>query len=249
MKTKLVPLLVLCSVLVFSQISLAQYTGGSYDGYAMGESESDISLPVELSSFTATISNDSVILKWRSETEVGNVGFAIYRSERKDGKFVKVNSKLIKGQGNSTTAHDYLFIDETAEIGKTYYYYIEDVDISGEKNRSEIIKAVISAQNVIFTPKETRLLQNYPNPFNPETWIPFQLAKKTEVSIRIYNAAGSLLRTISVGDMPAGVYASKDKAVYWDGCNSMGEKVSSGLYFYQLEAGDYKATKRMLILK
>jgi len=95
----------------------------------------------------------------------------------------------------------------------------------------------------------TALLQNYPNPFNPDTWIPFDLADQAEVSIAIYDVIGSLIRTFELGNLSAGSYISKDRAVHWDGKNDAGEKVSSGVYFYTLQAGDYSATKRMLILK
>jgi hypothetical protein len=93
------------------------------------------------------------------------------------------------------------------------------------------------------------LLQNYPNPFNPETWIPYQLAQDSEVTISIYDGKGQLVRFINAGDKPAGVYFTKDRAVYWDGINDQGEKVTSSLYFYQLKAGEFSATRRMVIVK
>ena len=96
---------------------------------------------------------------------------------------------------------------------------------------------------------ENQLLQNYPNPFNPETWIPFKLAQNASVTINIYDTKGQLIRTISVGNKPAGVYLAKDKAAYWDGRDNAGEKVSSGLYFYTLEAGKFRSTRKMVIVK
>ncbi|HHZ89282.1 TPA: YHYH protein [Candidatus Poribacteria bacterium] len=98
-------------------------------------------------------------------------------------------------------------------------------------------------------PTETALLPNYPNPFNPETWIPFRLAKDADVSLRIYNTAGSLVRTIELGHHHATVYETKGKAAYWDGRNNFGEQVASGVYFYRLQAGDYSQTRKMVILK
>jgi len=94
-------------------------------------------------------------------------------------------------------------------------------------------------------PKQTTLLRNYPNPFNPETWIPFKLAQDTPVSINIYNAKGQLVRTLHIGNRNAGVYITRDKAAHWDGRNSLGQSVSSGLYFYTIQAGDFKATRRI----
>ena len=80
-------------------------------------------------------------------------------------------------------------------------------------------------------------MQNYPNPFNPETWLPYQLAADAPVTIHIYNQRGQFIRAISLGHQPAGVYINRGKAAYWDGRNDIGEKVSSGVYFYNLQAG------------
>ena len=99
------------------------------------------------------------------------------------------------------------------------------------------------------TPKETLLLPNYPNPFNPETWIPYQLAEPAEVTLHIYAVDGKLIRTLALGHQPVGIYHSKDRAVYWDGRNQVGEPVASGVYFYTFRTDDFTATKKMLILK
>ena len=98
-------------------------------------------------------------------------------------------------------------------------------------------------------PEETALLANYPNPFNPETWIPYQLAESAEVTLTIYDINGEMVRRLAVGHQAAGMYQSRSRAAYWDGRNQLGEPVASGLYFYTLTAGDFTATRRMLILK
>ena len=98
-------------------------------------------------------------------------------------------------------------------------------------------------------PKDTILAQNYPNPFNPETWIPYQLSKSTEVSIHIHNVAGHLVRTLDLGLKPIGAYMTPSTAAYWDGKNAAGERVASGIYFYTLQTADFAATRRMVILK
>ena len=98
-------------------------------------------------------------------------------------------------------------------------------------------------------PKTTSLLPNYPNPFNPETWIPYQLAKPADVTITIYAANGQRVRQMPLGHQDAGSYQSKNRAVYWDGRNAIGEPVASGIYFYTLMAGDFTATRKMLITK
>ena len=95
----------------------------------------------------------------------------------------------------------------------------------------------------------TKLLPNYPNPFNPETWIPYQLAEAADVNVKIYNVGGRLVRTVSVGFKPVGYYLTRERAVYWDGRNEIGESVSSGIYFIQFVAGDFAATQRMVIVK
>ena len=98
-------------------------------------------------------------------------------------------------------------------------------------------------------PEQTAMLPNYPNPFNPETWIPYQLAAPAEVTLTIFGSNGQLVRTLALGHQAAGVYQSKSRAAYWDGRNTFGERVASGLYFYTLTAGDFTATGKMLILK
>ena len=97
--------------------------------------------------------------------------------------------------------------------------------------------------------KYTTLLQNYPNPFNPETWIPYVLAEDAFVTVRIYSLNGELIRTLDIGKQPRGIYVSPERAVYWDGTDEAGEPVASGMYFYQLVAGGFKQTRRMVLLK
>ena len=96
---------------------------------------------------------------------------------------------------------------------------------------------------------ETKFLPNYPNPFNPETWIPYQLAEATDVSVKIYDVGGHLVRTISIGFKPVGYYLTRERAAYWDGRNEIGELVSSGIYFLHLVAGDFVATQRVVVVK
>ncbi len=98
-------------------------------------------------------------------------------------------------------------------------------------------------------PSKTALLVNYPNPFNPETWIPYQLAHAADVTLTIYDTKGILVRQLNLGYQMAGYYTDRTKAAYWDGRNNLGEAVGSGVYFYQLETGDYSATRKMVILK
>ncbi len=109
--------------------------------------------------------------------------------------------------------------------------------------------AVLEQLLALLLPKETALFPNYPNPFNPETWIPYQLAKPSEVTLHIYTVNGRLVRVLVLGHQSAGRYQSRSRAAYWDGRNSLGETVASGVYFYTLTAGDFTATRKMLIRK
>ena len=101
----------------------------------------------------------------------------------------------------------------------------------------------------VVMPAETALLPNYPNPFNPETWIPYQLGQPSEVVLTIHDMKGRTVRTLEVGHQPAGVYQSRERAAHWNGRNQQGETVANGVYFYRLTAGDFFATRKMLVGK
>ena len=113
-----------------------------------------------------------------------------------------------------------------------------------------LANAVLSVRlDGIGQPEQNLLLQNYPNPFNPETWIPYQLSEDTSVSISIYDTTGKLVRTLSLGFQSAGFYNSQGRAAYWDGRNALGERVASGIYFYQLTTPAFLQTRRLVIVK
>ncbi|MCS5610452.1 MAG: T9SS type A sorting domain-containing protein, partial [Candidatus Poribacteria bacterium] len=116
---------------------------------------------------------------------------------------------------------------------------------SAEEIALNVLKAILPGR----LPTQTQLLANYPNPFNPETWIPFQLAKDSTVTARIYDVTGKQIRIIQLGYIPAGNYVESNRAIYWDSRTENGELVSSGTYFYQIEVGDYTETRKMVILK
>ena len=109
----------------------------------------------------------------------------------------------------------------------------------------ELLEAFLAASR----PAATRLLANYPNPFNPETWLPYELAKASDVRITIYDTRGHVIRRLDLGHQVAGYYTSRSRAVYWDGRNALGERVASGIYFYQLEADNTSVVRKMVILK
>jgi len=218
------------------------------------EAGGDSSLPVTLSNFTASLENQAVTLNWRTESETSNLGFNVYCSESRNGKYVKKNPAIIKGAGTTAIPNDYQFVDSDVEVGKNYFYYLEDISFTGEKNRSPVIRVRIDKSGKLHVvgferPTKSALLPNYPNPFNPETWIPYKLAERAKVTIRIYNVKGEAVRIINPGTKLAGVYTTKNKATHWDGRTKTGALASSGIYFYQIKAGDLTAVRKMILVK
>ena len=98
-------------------------------------------------------------------------------------------------------------------------------------------------------PEKAALLPNYPNPFNPDTWIPYQLAEDSDVTIHIYSSNGQLIRTLQLSNKMAGLYYKPNRAAHWDGKNEFGELVASGIYYYTLTLGTITETRRMVIRK
>ena len=212
----------------------------------------DHPVPVSLASFTGSVSENGIELHWRTASERANLGFNVYRSDSEDGPYTKVNLELIKGAGTDATSHDYTYMDEGVVPGKTYYYAIEDVDFSGNRERHSAIEVTyeqLSMSTESVRVERTALLPNYPNPFNPETWFPYELAEAAEVMLNIYDVSGMLVKRLELGQQAAGDYIDKAQAAHWDGRNEAGESVGSGTYFYQLQTGDFTATRRMVILK
>ena len=123
--------------------------------------------------------------------------------------------------------------------------YQLDSRYAGYQRGVSVLEHLLAA----LTPQATALLPNYPNPFNPETWIPYQLAHDSEVKISIYDARGSVVRVLTLGHQSAGYYTNRSRAAYWDGRNTFGERVASGVYFYQLQAGNVSSLRKMTILK
>ena len=108
-----------------------------------------------------------------------------------------------------------------------------------------LLKSVLAS----IAPDKTVLLSNYPNPFNPETWIPYHLSKSTDVQITIYDTYGTIVRHLGLGHQAAGYYTNRSHSAHWDGRNDFGERVASGVYFYQLQADTISPMKKMVVLK
>ena len=127
-----------------------------------------------------------------------------------------------------------------------------DLLIATNDRSPAAMRTLVYLQQLLATetcPEKTQLFANYPNPFNPETWIPYELATDTHVTITIYNTQGVVIRTLLLGHQAAGYYVGRDRAAYWDGRNALGEQVASGLYFYQFETDEMSSMRKMVILK
>ena len=140
--------------------------------------------------------------------------------------------------------------------GENFAYRNVATALADAKLEKEVPETVLKALRQLLAememaeiPESTALLPNYPNPFNPETWIPYHLAKDADVTLTIYDLRGGVVQQLILGHQAAGIYESRARAAYWDGKNRLGEKVASGVYFYTLTAGDFTATRKMLIAK
>ena len=158
---------------------------------------------------------------------------------------------LVAGRINSEAAAPSMdqltFADLTVQEIQTWLSQTSQLDLNDANYQKGI--AVLQQLLVALTPKETALLPNYPNPFNPETWIPYQLAKAADITVTIYAVDGTVVRQLVLGHQPIGIYQGKSRAAYWDGKNSQGELVASGVYFYTLTAEKFTATRKMLVRK
>lgn len=156
----------------------------------------------------------------------------------------KFTSNIYLPEGSLPGVWGVIGIGVTDKARNTLYHDFTEI------TRFEVTDETQSAPTVQVTlPDKNALLPNYPNPFNPETWIPYQLAKSADVTLTIYASNGQAIRQLALGHQAAGTYQSRIRAAYWDGKNQEGEPVASGLYFYTLTAGDFSATRKMLIRK
>jgi hypothetical protein len=186
-------------------------------------------LPVEMTSFSASVKQGNVSLKWTTATETNNYGFEVQRSS-KNNSWEKIG--FVKGSLTSTVSHEYGFTDNNAKTG-SYFYRLKQLDMSGAFEYSDAVEASLAA------PKEFSLSQNYPNPFNPVTAIKYQLPQSARVTLKIYNAIGSEVATLVNEIKDAGSYSAVFDA----------SKMTSGIYFYKLMAGKSSITKKMILLK
>ncbi|MCJ7553924.1 MAG: T9SS type A sorting domain-containing protein, partial [Ignavibacteriaceae bacterium] len=203
-------------------------------------SASDNPLPVELSSFSASIIGSAVKLSWRTETEVNNYGFEVERASSSpasapDGTTpLQVWGKIgfVEGYGNSNSPKDYSFIDASVVSG-TYSYRLKQIDIDGQFEYSKIIEVNLGAAN------KYELAQNFPNPFNPNTSIKFTLPETGNVKLTVYNMLGQEIATFVNGVKEAGTHI----------INFNAEELNSGIYMYRIESNGFNEVRKMTLIK
>lgn len=189
----------------------------------------EATIPVELTSFTASIILTGVELNWSTATELNNNIFEIQRKTSND-EFMTIG--FVKGQGTSTSKTDYSFVDKNANSGK-YLYRLKQIDFDGKYNYSKAVE-------IDFNPITNYTLeQNYPNPFNPSTEINYTLAKSGNITLKVYNNLGLEVATLADGFMNSGKHSVKFNA----------KDFTSGVYFYRLKADNFTSTRKMLLIK
>ena len=203
----------------------------------------DVPVPAELSGFAGDITVDGdVALTWSVPSQTSNLGWEVHRSL--DGRvFVRIGG-IVPGDGTTDEFRQYDFVDSDLPVAEEVHYYLRQVDLDGSSTRSQIISVSLSGI-LPPLPSAFTLDQNYPNPFNPETTIEFGLASDTDVKLVVYDLAGQVIRTLIAGQqMQAGHHSTA-----WDGMNSSGVKVGSGVYLYRLNAGEFVEMRKMTLLQ
>jgi len=204
-------------------VNSTSWTFGLVDTVILSDAEDDQSQPVELVAFNAESEKGTITIKWQTASELNNAYFLLERSENIDEGFEVIAQ--LEGQGNKPTETDYEFTDEDVKVATTYYYRLTDVDYSGATHSSESIEVTVAA------PLEFRLSQNYPNPFNIATKMAFELPEPSRINISIYNILGQKVFTVVDENIDAGFYVRD-----WNGLNSSGSSVASGIYIIRMNA-------------
>ena len=237
-----------------TEVALQNFQFGAITGEAIPAGPHEIRITVEGQLATGDVNRDGVVSILDLILVARQLGQRVPAGSPVDLNGDGVVSildliRVAQGIGN-TTASAAPAIGEKSVDAATIEAWIVQAQLEDDGSLA-FKQGIENLQNLLASliPEETELLRNYPNPFNPETWIPYQLAESAEVILTIYDMNGQLIRRLAVGHQAAGMYQSRSRAVYWDGCNQLGEPVASGLYFYTLTADDFTETRRMLILK
>jgi hypothetical protein len=200
------------------------------------------STDIELARFDALPGKDYIDVVWETASEVSNAGFNVYRSISPDGHKLKISKDLIAAKGDELKGAAYSFTDRKLARGLTYYYWLEDVNLTGVATTHGPVSARVGPTAT--RPKMFSLAQNIPNPFQGVTEIGYGLPIACDVRLAVYNVMGQKVRTLVREHLTAGF-----RSVQWDGKNDRGEEVPGGVYYYKLEAGEYTEFKRMILLR
>ncbi len=212
-----------------------------------GSLDVDQILPVNLSSFYATYIGEIPTLYWTTQSEENNDYWNVYRGTNENFETAaQVNAVPVPGNGTTNYASDYIYVDtEPVVQNSTYWYWIEDVSTDGETVVHEPITLDVPFEDTPNTYEFYGLHQNYPNPFNPSTFISFNLDEESNVELIIYNVKGEKIKSIFNDH----VYADQVNSAIWDGNDSNGKQVSSGVYFYKLITDTKEYQRKMLLVK
>ncbi len=221
-------------------------------------------VPVELVSFDITSENNTVLLQWKTATEINNKGFEVQRSEG-GGQRSEMGDQngwkkigFVEGYGTSTEEKNYSFTNADLTTGD-FFYRLKQIDFNGSYTYSNIVEVKINQ------PDKFSLSQNYPNPFNPTTTINYTIPnvisspagreRNLFVTLKVYNVLGKEVETLVNEEKLPGVYSVEFNS-YFDKSAGRGQNLSSGIYFYQLtvvpngrQAGSFSSTKKMILLK
>ena len=210
-------------------------------------SSGDISLPVELSSFIVqSTRSDAITLQWITESEINNLGFILDR-KKADTDWTEIASFIthpgLQGQGSVTHQTIYTYKDNTVISEDIYDYRLADVDYDGNKEYHGMQVLGVSPSGSI--PETFMLHPAYPNPFNPITSLRYDLAEQAQVTLTIYDLIGrEVTQLVNNTTQEAGY-----RSVQWNATDSFGNPVSAGVYLYQIQAGEFVQTRKMVLLK
>ncbi len=222
-----------------TSITITRQGGGVFNP-AIDNVVMDASLPVELTSFTASVSGGKVTLDWQTATEANNYGFEIERKAplnlpqgetSRMGEWETIG--FVQGNGNSNSTKEYSFIDNSPLNG-TIQYRLKQIDADGSYSYSDVVEVSLNQQ-----PAKFELQQNYPNPFNPTTTIKFSLPVESMVALEVYNIVGERVASLLSEELNAGYHEIEFDAT----------SLSSGTYFYKLQAGEFVSIKKFILMK
>ena len=200
---------------------------------------------ITLSAFYAEVGKDGILINWTTGSEPNNAGFNIYRCAEENGEYSKINDSMIPARGDTTTGASYNYTDKPEQAGD-YYYKPQSVSLAGVTIfHGPVSVALTSVQIKRYAiPDNYSLSQNYPNPFNPETTIEFGLLKPGFVELTIFDINGKLVRTLVSEERSAGNHILK-----WNAADELGNRMTSGIYYYQMKVGDFQRTNKMILMK